>query len=66
LAALLHGTLVVGVTQTLRHWTESATYIFGRADITLGTGPHSSYYKSSHNFIVWSWRLQFTTANDWM
>jgi len=28
LAALLHGTLVVGVSQTLRHWTEGATYIW--------------------------------------
>jgi len=27
LAALLHGTLVVGVIQTLRRWTEGATYI---------------------------------------
>ena len=27
LAALLHGTLVVDVSQTLRHWTEGATYI---------------------------------------
>jgi len=27
LAALLHGTLVVGVSQILRHWTEGATYI---------------------------------------
>jgi len=27
LAALLHGSLVVGVSQTLRHWTEGATYI---------------------------------------
>jgi len=27
LAALMHGTLVVGVSQTLRHWTEGATYI---------------------------------------
>jgi len=27
LAALLHGTLVVGVSETLRHWTEGATYI---------------------------------------
>jgi len=25
--ALLHGTLVVGVSQTLRRWTEGATYI---------------------------------------
>ena len=27
LAALLHGTLVVGVSHTLRRWTEDATYI---------------------------------------
>jgi len=27
LAALLHGTLVVGVSQTLRHGTEGASYI---------------------------------------
>jgi len=27
LAALLHGTVVVGISQTLRHWTEGATYI---------------------------------------
>ena len=27
LAALLHGTLVVGVRQTLRRWTEGATYV---------------------------------------
>ena len=27
LAALLYGTLVVGVSQTLQHWTEGATYI---------------------------------------
>jgi len=28
LTALLHGTLVVGVSQTLRRWTEGATYIW--------------------------------------
>jgi len=27
LAALLHGSVLVGVSQTLRRWTESATYI---------------------------------------
>jgi len=27
LAALLHGTLVVGISQTLRRWTEGAIYI---------------------------------------
>ena len=30
LAALLHGTLVVGISQTLWHWTEGATYSAGR------------------------------------
>jgi len=34
LAVLLHGTLVVGISQTLWRWTEGV--------ITLGTGPHSS------------------------
>jgi len=41
LAALLHGTVVVGVSQTLRRWTEGATYI-RQAAITLGIGTHSS------------------------
>jgi len=27
LAALLHGTPVLGVSQTLRRWTEGATYV---------------------------------------
>jgi len=27
LAALLHGTLIVGVSQSLRRWTEGATYV---------------------------------------
>jgi len=30
LAALLHATLVVGVSQTLRRWTEGCTYSAGR------------------------------------
>ena len=42
LAALMHGTLVVGVSQTLQRWTEG-TPIFGRAAITLGIGPDSSH-----------------------
>jgi len=52
LAALLHGTLVVGVSQTAalnrRQTTnkQTAPPIYGRAAITLGIGPHSSllYY----------------------
>ena len=51
LAALLHGTPAAGVSQTLRRSTRNgitellqrAPAIFGRAAITLGTGPHSSY-----------------------
>ena len=38
LAVLLHGTLVVGVSQTLRRWTEGATYI--------GQGGHHVGYLS--------------------
>jgi len=41
LAALLQGTLVVGISQTLWHWRVPS--IFGRAAITLGIGPHSSW-----------------------
>jgi len=42
LAALMHGTSAVGMSQTLRRWTERTT-IFFRVAITLGIGPHSSY-----------------------
>jgi len=42
LAALLHGTLVVDISQTLQRWTEVPP-IFSRAAITLGIGPHSIY-----------------------
>ena len=41
LAALLHGTLVMGVSQTLRT-EQRAPPIFGRVAITLVIGPHSS------------------------
>jgi len=42
LAALLHGTLVVGVSQTLCGIEQRAPAIFDRAAITLGIGPRSS------------------------
>jgi len=42
LAELLHGTLVVGVSQTLRRWTEGATYI-RQGGQHVGIGPHSSF-----------------------
>ena len=38
-AALLHGTLVVGVSQTVA-LNRGRLYIFGRAAIRLGIGPH--------------------------
>jgi len=38
LAALLHGILVVGVSQTLRRWTEGATYIW-QGDHHVGHQP---------------------------
>ena len=41
LAVLLHGTVVVGVSQ-LCDVEQRAPPIFGRAAITLGIGPHSS------------------------
>jgi len=42
LAALLHGTLVVGVSQSLRRWTKGATYI-RQGGHHVGHWPHSSY-----------------------
>ena len=39
LAALPHGSQLVGVSQTLQRWTEGATYI-RQGVITLGIGPH--------------------------
>jgi len=41
LAALLHGTLVVGISRTLQ-LEQRAPPIFGRAAITLGIGLHYS------------------------
>jgi len=51
LAALLHGTPAMGISQTLRHGTRNGIMellqrvppIFGWAAITFGIGPHSSY-----------------------
>jgi len=43
LAALLHVTLVVAVSETAVLNRERHLYIFGTAAITLGIGPHSSF-----------------------
>ena len=45
LVALLHGTLVVGISQTLQHWTEGATYIWQG-------GHHVGHWPT---FLVWSY-----------
>jgi len=58
LAALLHSTLVVGVSQTLRYWTEGAT-LFGRAAIML---THISRY-----IVIWYSVLKIQRAkNRWL
>jgi len=46
LAALLHGTPAAGVSQTATWYKESQRVppIFGWAAITLGIGPHSSFF----------------------
>jgi len=54
LATLLHGTLVVGVSQTCGV-DQRASSIFGRAAITLGIGPHSSYFFFLSFFMVVLW-----------
>jgi len=44
LAALLHSSQVMGVSQTFGV-EQRAPPMFGRVTITLGIGPHSSYFK---------------------
>ena len=45
-AELMHGTLVVGVSQTLRRWTEGATYIW-QGDHHVGHWP--TFYSNNLN-----------------
>jgi len=49
LAALLHGTLVVGVSQTLRRWTDGSTYI--RQD-----GHHVVHWPTFYSYQMFSMR----------
>ena len=51
LVALLHGTLVVGVSK-LCTFEHRAPPIFSRAAITLGIGPHSSFSMFYKSLIV--------------
>jgi len=60
LATLLHGTLVVSVSQ-LCGVEQRASPIFGRVTITLGIGPHSSFILILFSLLLWflvsSWCL---------
>jgi len=51
LAALLHGTLVMGVSQTFCAVEQRVPPIFGRAAIPLGIGPHSSFSLILFTFV---------------
>jgi len=70
LIALLHGTVVVGVSQTLQRRTEGATYI-RRAAITWGIDPHSSLHLATSYHCHWVWhyfpvnQLHPTTFTCW-
>jgi len=63
LAALLYGTPAAGISQTLRRRTRNgitelsqrAPPIFGRAAITLGIGPHSSFSFLHYSFCFFFW-----------
>jgi len=56
LAALLHATLVVGVSQTVALDRGLHLYSFGWAAMTLGIGLHSSYFY--HGIKVWGSNLK--------
>jgi len=70
LAALLHGTRAMDVSQTLRRSAEGPP-IFDRAAITLSTGPHSSFVLL---YISFDWRIRVfvvgcffhTKPRDWL
>ena len=58
LAALLHGTLVVGLSQTLRRWREGATYI-QHGGHHIGHCPHSSLVYNQHSDQLTSTRNKY-------
>jgi len=55
LAALLHGSLVVGVSQTLRRWTESATCIRQGGHLV----EHWPTFLVLQSNCAYSWRIYF-------
>jgi len=67
LATLLHGTLVVGVSQTLRRWTVVATYIW-QCDHQVRHWPTfkfclSFFFFSSPNFSGWRFHVCHTSTH---
>jgi len=54
LAALLHGTLVLGVSQTLQSWTEGAIYI-------LQGGHHAGHWRTFLVYILYFQRAACST-----
>jgi len=66
LAALLHGTWAVGVSQNLRRATRNgitelsqrAPPIFGWSAIMLGIGPHSSYNQTNYKCMIYTLQTQ--------
>ena len=63
LAALLHGTLVVGVSHTLHHWTEGATYIW-QGGHHVGHWPRFLITVCERHVDVW-WYLQLLYYIQW-
>jgi len=61
LAVLLHGTPAVGVSQTLQHWTEGATYIRqGGHHVGMGISPHASSF-----FLFLFFPRPISAVADW-
>ena len=65
LAALLHGILVVGVIK-LCGVEQRAPPIFGRATITLGIGPHSSFFYLLSIYLLFFIPRLISAVADWM
>ena len=63
LAALLRGSQVVSISQTLRI-EQRVPPMFGRATIRLGIGPHSS--SSSFFFLLSFFPRLISAVGDWM
>jgi len=63
LGALLHGTLVVGISQTLRRWTEGATYIRQGGH---HVGPHSgcTFFAKGGDSLLFTAPIPLSAADE--